>query len=102
MTLCPVDADGDLGAGGAELLEEAAVRADPQVALGDFHLQGRSPELAGADGGTQSLPATVNQGRVPIHPLGTARHTPARPGRGHLRHRGTPSPAWCPGPAVAG
>lgn len=96
------DADGDLGAGGAELLEEAAVRADPQVALGDFHLQGRSPESAGAGGSTQSIPATVNQGWVPIHPLGTARHTPARPSRGHLRHRGTLSLAWCPGPAAAG
>lgn len=39
MALGPVDADGDLGAGGAEFLEEAAVSADPQVVLGYLHLQ---------------------------------------------------------------
>lgn len=72
------DADGDLGAGGAELLEEAAVRADPQVALGDFHLQGRSPESAGARGSTQSLPATES---------GAGAHPPTRDSPAH------PSPA---------
>ena len=92
MALCPVDANGDLGAGGAELLEEAAVRADPQVALGDFHLQGGSPELAGAGGGTQSLLATVNQGQVPIHPLGTAQHAPSPAQPGALTAQRYPEP----------
>lgn len=44
MALGPVDADGDLGAGGAEFLEEAAVSADPQVVLGYLHCT----EVAGA------------------------------------------------------
>lgn len=39
MRLCAVDADGDLSAGGTELLEESAVRPDPQVLLGDLHLK---------------------------------------------------------------
>lgn len=39
VALRSVDADGDLGAGGAELLEEAAIGADPQVVLGDLHLR---------------------------------------------------------------
>lgn len=38
VALGPVDADGDLSTGGAQLLEEAAVGADPQVVLGDLHL----------------------------------------------------------------
>lgn len=37
-----VDADGNLRAGGAELLEEAAVRPDPQVVLRDLHLSSRA------------------------------------------------------------
>lgn len=43
MALGPVDADGDLSTGGAELLEEAAIGADPQVVLSDLHLQGSWP-----------------------------------------------------------
>lgn len=39
MALGPVDADGDLSAGGAEFLEEAAVSTDPQVILSNLHLQ---------------------------------------------------------------
>lgn len=38
MQLRPVNADGDLSAGGAELLEEAPVGPDPQVVLRDLHL----------------------------------------------------------------
>lgn len=38
MRLSPVDADGDVSIGGAQLLVEAAVGADPQVVLCDFHL----------------------------------------------------------------
>lgn len=41
--LSPVDPDGDLGAGGAEFLEQSAVRTNPQVLLRYFHLkQGRN------------------------------------------------------------
>lgn len=48
MALGPVDADGDLGAGGAEFLEEAAISTDPQVILCYLHLQRvGSPELRG-------------------------------------------------------
>ena len=47
MALGPVDADGDLGAGGAQLLEEAAVGADPQVVLCDLHLEQGSLGWAG-------------------------------------------------------
>ena len=42
VALGPVDADRDLGAGGAQLLEEAAIGADPQVVLRDLHLQRRA------------------------------------------------------------
>lgn len=38
VRLSPVDADGDVSIGGAQLLVEAAVGADPQVVLCDFHL----------------------------------------------------------------
>lgn len=43
VALSPVDANRDLGTGGAELLEEAAVSADPQVILGYLHLQQLQP-----------------------------------------------------------
>lgn len=46
MALGAVDADGDLGAGGAQLLKEPPVRADPQVLLCDFHLE-RAAALSG-------------------------------------------------------
>lgn len=39
VALGPVDADGDLGAGGAEFLEEATISTDPQVIFGYLHLQ---------------------------------------------------------------
>lgn len=39
MGFCPVDPDGDLSTGGAELLEQSAVGTDPQVLLCDFHLK---------------------------------------------------------------
>lgn len=39
VALGPVYADGDLGAGGAEFLEEAAISTDPQVVFGYLHLQ---------------------------------------------------------------
>lgn len=48
MALGPVDANGDLGTGGAQLLEEAAIGADPQVVLSDLHLQ-RVGALSWAD-----------------------------------------------------
>lgn len=38
VRLRPVNPDGNLRAGGAELLEEAAVCPDPQVVLSDLHL----------------------------------------------------------------
>lgn len=38
VRLSPVDANGDVSVGGAQLLVEAAVGADPQVVLRDFHL----------------------------------------------------------------
>lgn len=38
VRLGPVDANGDVSVGGAQLLVEAAVGADPQVVLCDFHL----------------------------------------------------------------
>ena len=41
MRLCPVNPDGNLRARGAELLEEAAVRPDPQIIFGDLHLSHR-------------------------------------------------------------
>lgn len=41
MRLRPVNPDGNLRTGGAELLEEAAVRPDPQVIFGDLHLSNR-------------------------------------------------------------
>lgn len=41
MRLGAVDPDGDLSAGGAELLEESAVSPDPQVLLCDLHLRRR-------------------------------------------------------------
>lgn len=48
MALGPVDADGDLSAGGAEFLEEAAISTDPQVILSYLHLQRvRGTELSG-------------------------------------------------------
>lgn len=42
MRLGAVDADGDLGAGGAELLEQSAVSPDPQVLLRYLHLRART------------------------------------------------------------
>lgn len=39
VRLGPVDTDGDLCAGRTKLLEESAVRPDPQVLLRDFHLR---------------------------------------------------------------
>lgn len=41
MRLRPVNPDGNLRAGGAELLEEAAVRPDPEVIFSDLHLSNR-------------------------------------------------------------
>lgn len=41
MRLRPVNPDGNLRTGGAELLEEAAVRPDPEVIFGDLHLSNR-------------------------------------------------------------
>lgn len=41
MRLGAVNSDGDLSAGGTELLEEAAVRPDPQVLLRYLHLGAR-------------------------------------------------------------
>lgn len=41
MSLCPVDADGNVSIGGAQLLIESAVGADPQVILCDFHLENK-------------------------------------------------------------
>lgn len=38
MGLGAVDPDGNVSGGGAELLIEASVRADPQVILTDLHL----------------------------------------------------------------
>lgn len=81
VALGPVDADGNLGTGGAELLEEPAVCANPQVLLRDFHLE-RAAALSGA-GRTQ-----------PDHGV------PARPPR-HSRRTGSQSLAWCRGPAAA-
>lgn len=41
VRLCPVNPNGNLRTGGAELLEEAAVRPDPQVIFSDLHLSNR-------------------------------------------------------------
>lgn len=41
MRLSAIDPDGDLSAGGAELLEEATIRPDPQVLLRYLHLGAR-------------------------------------------------------------
>lgn len=38
MRFSPVDANWDLSAGRAQLLEETSVCPDPQVILSDFHL----------------------------------------------------------------
>lgn len=46
MRLRAVDPDGDLSAGGTELLEESAVRPDPQVLLCDFHLRRENKRLS--------------------------------------------------------
>lgn len=39
MELRPIDADGNFGTRGAELLEQPPVRADPQIFLCYFHLE---------------------------------------------------------------
>lgn len=41
MRLGAIDPDGDLCAGGAQLLEEPAVGPDPQILLGYLHLRVR-------------------------------------------------------------
>lgn len=81
VRLCAIDPDGDLGAGGAELLEEAAVCPDPQVLLRYLHLGARG---------------NVKQAGKKL----THREAAARRGSG-LRRTGSRSQAWCPGRAGA-
>lgn len=66
MRLCAVDADGDLGAGGTELLEESAVSPDPQILFGDLHLR-RTENTDGADStkGSGGTGAPTHSAQVP-------------------------------------
>lgn len=78
MRLGAIDPDGDLSAGRTELLEEATVRADPQVVLRDLHLGARESTSHGGK-------VTRGYGLMALS----------------LRHTGSRSPAWCPGRAGA-
>lgn len=85
MGLCPIDPDRNFSAGGAELLEQSAVSADPQILLFYFHLE---REIDGQ---------TISQ----INRSGASRQIIFLPLLRNSQHRGILILEWCPAPAAA-
>ena len=87
MGLCPIDPDRNFGAGGAELLEQSAVSADPQIFLFYFHLEREIDEQMISQIKPERGFFFVRSFSVPL--------------LRNSQHRGILIQEWCPAPAAA-
>lgn len=85
MGLCPIDPDRNFSTGGAELLEQSAIRADPQILLFYFHLEQVIHRQTISQINWSALPC-----QIIFAPL-----------LRNSQHRGILILEWCPAPAAA-